>query len=234
MFKLLTHRMFPGCCCLCDGPGYKGLDLCEVCLKCLPINAVCCSRCAAPLEHASLEGMILCGSCLREKSPITQTVAAYIFDFPTDYIVRSLKFKGEEKYARLIGGLLAQHVEDMQVSVPDCLIPVPLHRRRYLERGFNQAELIAAYCGSRLGLPIIRKALIRCRNTPPQTGFGRRLRHKNLKGAFQVVSGTSLPKHIALIDDVITTGSTVREISKLLVQSGVERIDVWAFARAVN
>lgn len=234
MFKLLTHRIFPGCCCLCDGPGINGLDLCEVCLDCLQVNSVCCSRCAMPVEHHSPQGSILCGSCLHEKSAITRTLAPYIFNYPVDYIVRSLKFNFEEKYARLMGELLAKRVQDAQISIPEYLIPVPLHRRRYLERGFNQAELIAKFCGSKLDLPIIRNRLIRCQNTPPQSGLGRRLRKKNLKGAFQLVCGAPLPRHIALIDDVITTGSTVSEISQVLLKSGVERVDVWAFSRAIK
>lgn len=234
MFKLLTHRVFPGSCCLCDGPGFTGLDLCEVCIDGLPLNSVCCSRCAAPVAQRTTNRMIVCGSCLHEEPQITRTIAPYIFGFPVDHIVRSLKFNNEEKYARLAGELLAQRVHDARDSKPECLIPVPLHRQRYLDRGFNQAELVAKYCGARLSLPIIRNRLIRCRNTPAQTGLGRRLRHKNLRGAFQIVSGTVLPRHIALIDDVITTGSTVREISAVLLSAGVERVDAWAFARAVH
>lgn len=234
MFKLLTHRVFPGSCCLCDGSGLGGLDLCEVCNDSLPLNTICCSRCAAPVAQRTDDHLNICGSCLQEEPLITRTIAPYIFGFPVDHIVRSLKFNGEEKYARLVGELLAKRVQDVRYSKPECLISVPLHRQRYLHRGFNQAELIAKYCGACLSLPVVRNRLIRIRNTPAQTGLGRRLRHKNLRGAFQLVSSAPLPSHIALIDDVITTGSTVREISAVLLSSGVERVDVWAFARAVH
>lgn len=234
MFKLLTLRLFPGCCCLCDGVGHNGLDLCEVCLDSLSLNVACCSRCAMPIEHQSPPDTILCGSCLNEKSAITRTIAPYIFAYPADYIVRSLKFNFEEKYARLMGELLANKVQEARISLPEYLMPVPLHRQRYLERGFNQAELMTKFCGSRLDLPILQNRLIRYYNTQAQSRLDRRLRKKNLRGAFQVPRGAPMPRHIALIDDVITTGSTVGEISQVLLKSGVERVDVWAFARAVK
>ena len=234
MFKLLTHWMFPGCCCLCDGSGCDGMDICEVCLNCLPNNLISCSRCASPIIYTGLSEAILCGSCLKEKPRLTQTIAPFIFEYPVDYIVRSLKFQHEEKYARLMGELLAKVVQDSKVTMPECLIPVPLHRLRYLERGFNQAELVAYFCAAQLGLPVANNFLERVQYTVPQTGLGRDLRKKNLRGAFQVTGGNSLPKHVTVIDDVITTGSTVNEISSVLLKRGVERVDVWAFARAVK
>ncbi len=232
MFKLLTHWVFPGCCCLCDGLGHDGLDLCKVCFDSLLKNDKSCSRCAIPIEYSDSNTGLLCGVCLKEKLRITRTTAPFIFAYPADYIVRSLKFNCEEKYSRLMGELLARSIQKHDVSMPEYLVPVPLHQQRYLERGFNQAELLAHYCAIRLGLPVENSLLTRTQHTPPQTGFGRELRRKNLRGAFEVTKNGTLPRYVALIDDVITTGSTVREISQVLLKAGVERVDVWAFCRA--
>ncbi len=113
---------------------------------------------------------------------------------------------------------------------PDLIVPVPLHWRRRFIRGFNQSQWLANYLGRQLNISVDNKLLMRIRNTPPQQQLRRKQRQKNLKGAFQVkrpVEG----QHIALIDDVVTTGSTVSELSRLLKKAGASRVDIWCLAR---
>jgi ComF family protein len=107
-----------------------------------------------------------------------------------------------------------------------------LHVSRLRERGYNQAFELAKPVARALGVPIARDRLARIRATPAQTGLDAAARRRNLRGAFAVSRGGSLPKHIALFDDVVTTGATVRECARVLRRAGVERIDVWALARA--
>jgi ComF family protein len=114
---------------------------------------------------------------------------------------------------------------------PECFVPVPLHAARYRQRGYNQVIEIGKYLQQALPVPMRTDLVTRKRNTVEQTGLSRRARRSNLRRAF--VTHGPMPKHIALLDDVITTGSTVNELSRILKNAGVERIEVWGVARAV-
>lgn len=112
---------------------------------------------------------------------------------------------------------------------PECLIPVPMHPRRLLHRGYNQAALLAQDLSRSLGLPWLPQGLQRVRETLAQSELDEAQRRLNLKRAFRAPS--DLPRHVALVDDVVTTTSTVRACARALAAAGVERIDVWAVAR---
>jgi len=129
-----------------------------------------------------------------------------------------------------MGTLMAQQRLD-EAEQPERLIPVPLHPSRYRSRGFNQAIEIARPISTTLKIPMDNHAVKRVINTHSQSELHAKERHKNIRGAFQVKKSIDA-KHIAIIDDVITTGSTVTELAKVLKKAGVERIDVWSFARA--
>ena len=113
---------------------------------------------------------------------------------------------------------------------PGALIPVPLHRSRLRQRGFNQATELAAPLARRFKLPLLPHSLKRIRATVAQSELNARLRTSNVRNAF-AVTGTELPSHVALVDDVITTGSTIYECARILQRAGVKRVDVWALAR---
>lgn len=123
-----------------------------------------------------------------------------------------------------------QHVKK-KANKPDVLLAVPLHSKRLSERGFNQSELIAEHIHKGTGIPLMHHQLKRTINTQSQTSLKAAERRKNLKDAFQY-SGVNTIKSVAIIDDVVTTGSTANEIAKTLKQHGVERVEIWAFARA--
>jgi ComF family protein len=112
------------------------------------------------------------------------------------------------------------------------LVPVPLHRSRLAERGFNQSLELARVIARRLGIDCAASALARSRATPSQTGLDARARHRNVRGAFVADARYLAGKRIALIDDVITTGATVRECARVLRGAGAARVEVWAVARA--
>jgi ComF family protein len=115
--------------------------------------------------------------------------------------------------------------------LPDLLLPVPLHYKRIAERGFNQALEIARIIAKSLQIPIDAKSCIRVRNTAAQAELKSDKRKANVARAFQCIKPIAA-KHVAIVDDVVTTGNTVRELSKVLHKAGVERIDVWCIARA--
>jgi ComF family protein len=134
--------------------------------------------------------------------------------------------------------LLAQYAQQRGAPLPKLLVPVPLHIARLRERGFNQAAAIARYAGHMLEIPSARRLVKRVRNTPSQTSLDMAQRHQNVRGAFEVSGKRSLCRlleagHVAIVDDVITTGSTVNELRAVLYAAGVRQVDVWAVARVV-
>jgi ComF family protein len=126
--------------------------------------------------------------------------------------------------------LLLDYLKQQSAPLPDLILPVPLHRQRLRVRGFNQSLEIARPIGRHFGIPVTSRLCRRVRATPAQTGLDRKTRRKNLRQAFQLNGGVQ-GQAIALLDDVVTTGSTVTELARLLKRSGASRVDVWAVAR---
>lgn len=215
-------------CCVCglSSPG----RLCPGCRADLPRLPPLCARCGD-----ALPGNGPCPGCRRESLPIGRTLAALPYAFPVDRLVQQLKFDGRLPRAAVLGGLLADAAgaagADRGPDCPAALVPVPLHPRRLRERGYNQAERIAAVTGRRLGLPVLADAVVRHRHTPAQSGLDLAQRQRNLHDAFSVAG--ALPAHVALIDDVMTTGSTLQALAGVLRAAGVAHVDAWVVARAV-
>ncbi len=148
--------------------------------------------------------------------------------------MQSFKFKRQLAAGRVLSHLICEHVTIGKLTHPDTLIPVPLHNMRMLSRGFNQAYELSAYAGKVLDIPMHAGALRRIRKTQAQSGLSRKQRRKNLKGAFYWHGSVKPGRHVALIDDVMTTGTTVSECAKVLKRAGAKRVDVWVAARAVH
>ena len=135
---------------------------------------------------------------------------------PVDDLIRDLKYRGITPNARVLGVLLAQAVEERGAPLPRLLVPVPLHDARLRERGFNQAAALARYAGRMLGIPFAPRAVRRVRDTPSQTSLSEAERHRNVRGAFAVNGARARRRlldagHVAVVDDVMTTGSTLRK-----------------------
>lgn len=146
------------------------------------------------------------------------------------YLLTGLKFRADYKNARLLGLLLAEHLQKT-AEKPDCILPVPLHKARYRQRGFNQAIEIARTVSKELHIPLDLNTCLRHRDTPHQTELSAKQRRKNLKNAFSIIKPIQA-RHIAILDDVMTTGTTVHELAAVLKKAGVSRVDVWVCARA--
>jgi ComF family protein len=147
-------------------------------------------------------------------------------------MVRAVKYHGAVAHARVLGELLAARLRARPLPCwPEVLLPVPLAPRRFRERGYNQAIELARGLERRLSIPLRTDVLVRVRETREQAGLPRSERRKNLRAAF-AVRGPLQAMHVALVDDVITTGSTVNELAKMLKAAGVRRVEVWAVARA--
>ncbi len=221
--------LLPPTCLLCGHEGDNRRDICQPCYGLLPWHTTGCVRCGAALE-ADLGTDCLCGLCLSAPPAFATTQAPFIYQGAVRHLITSLKFNATYPNARLLGQLLAEHVSHT-VALPELIIPVPLNLARYRQRGFNQAIEIAKTVAQELNLPLDLACCRRPQDTAPQTSLSARQRQQNMKGAFAVVKPLRA-HHVAILDDVMTTGSTVHALALALKKAGVERVDVWVCARA--
>ncbi len=226
---LIQQHIYPSTCLLCGAAGEKSLDLCAHCRNELPRNHNPCRRCALPLPTEA-PNHSLCGECRNKAPHFERALAPFLYQHPIAELISGLKFHQKLAHSRPMAELLLAHVEQEMDEVPELLIPVPLHPGRLMERGYNQALELARPLSKRLGIPLDFHSCRRTRPTPPQTSLHKKERHKNVRGAFEVVR--EIPaRHVTLVDDVATTGSTVRELARELRRHGVQRVDVWVLAR---
>lgn len=217
--------LLPPTCVLCGDPGMPGLDLCAGCLGDLPAATPACVHCARRLPRAGV-----CGPCQRRSPPFDAALAGFGYQSPVDWLVHRFKFGGRLDCGRVLSECLARELVARGARRPDALVPVPLHRRRLAGRGFDQALEIARLLSRRLDVPLAGGALARLRPTAQQSTLAAGQRRSNLSGAFRAASG--IPGDVALVDDVLTTGSTATECARVLKRAGCRRVTVWVLARA--
>lgn len=225
-FQGCKHFLLPPRCLLCGARGAHGIDLCVECGHELPRNPVCCRRCALPLATAAE----LCGQCQRHPPNWDAAWAPFRYGWPLDRLESRYKFGADLAAGRVLSTLWQR--EPRQIELPQLLITVPLHRHRLRQRGYNQALELARPLARGLALPLRHDVLRRRRATEAQTELDAVGRRRNMRGAFTLRPGMSLPPHVAILDDVMTTGATMAECARVLRTAGVQRIDVWALARA--
>ena len=223
----LGALLFPPRCRLC-GTG-TGSGLCRACRDELPWLQNGCTRCARALPDGN--GARECGACLRKPPAFDAATALLHYRPPVDYLIQRLKFSGELAIAPLLARLLAGKIAGRTGALPDLLVPVPLHRVRLRERGFNQAMELARHLGRRLGVPVDPRLCRRNRRTPPQSLTPPGQRRRNLRGAFGL-HGELGAGHVAIIDDVMTTGHTADELADVLKRAGSACVEVWIVARS--
>jgi ComF family protein len=220
MQLILPHR-----CLLCGAAGSDEM-LCPACHASLPWHrGPLCPRCALP----SMDGMT-CGHCLNKPPAFDRAIAALRYEFPLDELVQELKYRHQLALAPMLGAELAKRVQS--APRPDVLIPMPLHPSRLRERGFNQALELAKVVAGQLDLPLLAQGAGRIRATPPQVGLPWKERAKSVRGAFSC-SGDLSGKHVAILDDVMTTGTSLHELALTLRKQGAVEISAWVVARTL-
>jgi len=221
-------------CLLCDRLAEQPYPLCVACEQELPWLDEQCLRCALPLPLAGLT----CAQCSRRPPAFDQVVAPWHYGFPLDTLVSRFKHNSQWPLGRLLAEMLGhalRHRYAEGLPRPQLLLAVPLARRRLRERGFNQAAMLARWLASQLSLSCDQGMLLRTRDTPAQQGLDARGRRGNLRGAFALAPGHLLAdRHVALVDDVMTTGATARAIAELLRKAGACRVDVYCLARTAK
>ncbi len=222
--------LLPRLCPACGDPAGPGRELCPGCEQSLPILQHACPRCAIPYEQAQTHGE--CGACQKQPPAYTRAIALYRYAPPVDYFIRELKFRQQLGLARMLGEQLARRLVAESVR-PDVIIPIPLHRARLRERGYNQSLEIARPLARALGVPLDFRSLVRVRATAPQTGMTIAERRKNLRGAFALRHIDAVRElRVALVDDVMTTGSTVQAAAHCVRAAGAQEVEIWVIARA--
>ena len=211
--------LLPLRCLVCGDPGHDGLDLCDACLVALPWAGRACLRCALPLPDTAL---IVCGTCREEVPPQAATHASLLYLPPVDQLLVRYKFHQDLAAGRLLAQLM-QRAPPPWWCPP--LVPVPLHNRRLRQRGYNQAGELCRL----LPMPVWQ-GLYRRRHTAPQSERTAEQRRENLFDAFDVRG--SVPTRLTVVDDVMTTGSTVMEVAETLRLAGAAEVRVWVCARA--
>ncbi len=223
----LRHR--PDCL-LCQATG-GDLPICPDCETELPWLGGHCVICALPLPTEGLP----CGDCLKRPPPFERVEAPWRYAFPVDGLITRFKHQGRWPLGRLLGELLARHLEHAfaeGLPRPAALLPVPLAAPRLRQRGFNQAQMLARWLGDELRLPLRNDWLLRIEDGPPQQGLDAAARRRNLRHAFALHQRAEVRGlHLALVDDVLTTGTTAHFLARLLKRAGAARVDVYCLAR---
>lgn len=172
----------------------------------------------------------MCGRCLSNSPDFDDTQAPFLYQGNIRYLITQLKFGHQHKNARVLGSLLANYLQETS-ELPEAIIPIPLHISRYRQRGFNQSIEIARHVAKQLKLPLDLNSCVRSRDTAQQSGLPAKQRRKNMHRAFNIKKPIPY-QHLAIVDDVMTTGATVSALATLLKNNGATKVDVWVCARA--
>lgn len=245
------HAFFQSCIdliypprCVVGGCDRRGTWLCPACLAGVaPLPIPRCTVCGDGLDALDCldPGQTsLCRACLRDPPPFRRTVSAGVYERPLRDAIHALKFRGVAAVAPLLGGLAAaayreagtEHIDPISAGAV-CVMPVPAHPRRTAARGVDHTRRLAEAVAAALGCPLATHTLIRARDTRPQVGLAPDERRRNVEGAFEVVRRGPRTT-VILVDDVMTTGATLRACAGALVAEGVRAIDVCTVARAVS
>ncbi|MFC6336916.1 ComF family protein [Pseudomonas sp. CCM 7891] len=219
-------------CLICDEPTETTQSICNACETELPWLMDQCAVCALPLP---MEGLI-CGQCQQRPPAFKQVTAPWTYSFPIDSLISRFKHQAKWPLGHLLAHLLGQFLQDLfenaELDRPDYLLPVPMARKRLQERGYNQASMLAHWLSKDLGIPVEEHLLLRPHETLAQQDLDAKTRKLNLLKAFALNDSDQVQgRHLALVDDVLTTGATVDSLARLLINAGARQVDVYCLAR---
>ena len=226
--KSIQSRIYPQDCLICGAPGDFPTRFCHPCYLSLPFNHHACPACALPLPPGTTPAS-RCGSCQHKRLPFHSTTTALLYEPPISRLISGFKFHQQLYLTAPLARLLIHRLGKL-TNPPELILPVPLHPRRLQERGFNQALELGRILAKHYAIPLDWRLVNRNRHTRAQSDLSEEARRRNLRHAFRV-RGSVKGARVVILDDVITTGSTITELSKTLEKAGAKQIDVWALAR---
>jgi len=236
-FRQIEEWILPYDCVICLNVSDQKRDICQSCEKQLPYLSHGCIQCGNSLPQKNRLSE-KCGRCIQDTPYYDRTIVGFTYTTPIDIWIKQFKFHKKGMYANILCQIymekLAAYYQLYPENKPQLLIPVPLHWRRLISRGYNQTDTIARYLSKALNIPIIHNRCVkRIKFTPPQAQLSRDKRHHNIRGVFKVKEGISI-EHIAIVDDIFTTGNTANELAKELKKTGVTTISIFALARVTR
>ena len=231
-FTNLSYRLLPGACLLCGLSAGHDIDLCDACEASMPSLGLHCDICAIPLNTLSI-----CGRCQSKRPAYSTVQTPLLYQYPVDLLLQRFKFGGQLSAGKVLSQLLVKHIKDQvdngKCTLPDLLIPVPLHWKKRFARGFNQSEVISLELSRQLNVKHCRRAIKRVINAPAQHHLSRRERQRLPHNTFAAGRASKVLQgaRVALVDDVLTTGSTAQALSQTLLKAGAKSVEIWLLAR---
>ncbi len=234
-FAKIINFILPPRCINCGKILNEEDGICSECFQ--KINFISrphCERCGLPFTE-NTKGKKICGNCLRDKKPVFRLFrSVFMYDDFSKKMVLSLKFMDKTENAKTLGKMMFFSAKDIFKNEEkiDVIIPIPLHYKRMLKRKYNQAGLLAKTLGKHSQIAVDYSSVIRAKNNRPQVEFSGKIRHNNVKGVFEVKHPEKIKgKRILLVDDVYTTGSTMKECAKAILKAGAKSVDFVTIAR---
>ncbi|HEY0563912.1 MAG TPA: ComF family protein [Methylophilus sp.] len=226
--KPLYQHVLAQQCVLCANATHTADSLCAPCLADLPwAPAHSCQQCGLPSHHR------VCGACLSDPPHFDFTHAVFQYGYPVDALLHAYKYQHALHLSLSLGNLMVTAMmKTLQSQHIEVLIPMPLHPQRLKERGFNQSLELAKVMAKQTGIALNYQHCQRIRNTPPQASLKLKDRVRNIKGAFEYC-GQLQGQHVAIIDDVMTSGASVNELAKILKQAGAASVTCCLVARTL-
>jgi len=218
----------PSICIICNQFHKSSLAVCSYCIELITPLGPACRHCAYPLPD---ESYLICGACIKKPPHFERTLINYKFAEPLRSLLHHFKYRNGLYLASFLCHLMLNALQNNDCR-PQCIIPVPMHPKRIRQRGFNQAAVLAQFLAKRLDLPCDLHSCRKIKNTAPQASLDGEQRQKNLRHAFH--TAPLRYQHIALVDDLLTTGCTANELALTLKKSGVQQVDIWCCARTVG
>jgi len=213
-------------CILCGQTADLPVELCSPCKKALLRRSESCPRCGLELSFGDKQ----CGRCASRPPVFDHCESVLSYTLEAGQLIRQLKYNQKTSIAHVMAYLLAEHLQNHRESLPEVIIPMPIHRNRLYRRGFNQTMEIAKYLGAILDIPVDYKCCQRTKQLESQTQFGAQSRRNNVRGVFRMLKEVAY-KHIAILDDVMTTGATADELTRVLKMAGVDNVEIWCCVR---
>jgi ComF family protein len=227
--RSVERAVLPAACVFCGAKrALRQKAICDDCYVELPWIDNACARCANPVATRLPDG-VYCAACQLNPPPFIAAIAPLTYTFPVDAAIKAMKFRRKLFYVPAFAHILTNAAQQMPADI-DGVLPVPLHWRRHAMRGFNQAAEMSKRLQRDAHLQLVRN-VIRRRATSYQSGLAAAHRRRNLEAAF-LVRGTLDARHVLIVDDVITTGETCRQLAQVLLDAGVNKVSVLAVARA--
>jgi len=237
-YKTILDLLFPeeGICFLCEKyDEYIGDDhICSECKEQIKyIDNHICKICGKPLESGYIPDR--CPDCIKHPHFFTTAVAAVEYEGLIKKSIYKYKYGNKAYMYKAFGHLMVQAIIDKDIKGFEVIVPVPLHRAKRAERGFNQSELLAKYISEKLDVPIDFKNLKRIKKTSVQNKLHRLQRQQNIKDAFIVKNSNAFKDRVVLlVDDILTTGATADECSKMILENGANKVFVLSIATGRN